>query len=223
MAARRPQGDSSSLCSRKVRLKRYDTVGSVSHCALSASSLTSGGIQPARDPEWEEGDSVGAVLQSTTAASDRKPFSSTWPCSRISRTSQSRYRQTVRHLVALGIACVLVGGALTATTELAASPAPAGASCVPSAFPSLFELRSTQTWCPPIIGSIQILEVGGGGGSSFTLSSSGGTYVPGGGGGAELATIPVTQGVPINITVGGAGSSNYCVSDRALQDGRIDM
>ncbi len=106
-------------------------------------------------------------------------------------------------LVVLSQALVL--GTLIALS--AVSSPPAGAS---SSVPITYTYSgSTVEWGPaPSSENIEVLAVGAAGGSNFYGgNSSTGADIPGGEGGAELATLSVSEGESLDITVGAVGGN----------------
>ena len=121
---------------------------------------------------------------------------------RAQRTGNAR--SGTRSLVS-ALTCAAIAASLQ-IIAVAATSTPAGASG--SDLPSNYAYTgSTQTWGPaPSNEKIEVLAVGAAGGSDFYAgSSSTGGNTPGGLGEEELATIQVTQGETLTITVGGKG------------------
>ena len=121
-------------------------------------------------------------------------------------TSDSKPRQARFRFLRIASLIAMVVGSISTFGVLATS-SPAGAiSTVPAYY---FNTGTTQTWGPaPSNETIEILALGAAGGSDFYggTSTTGGD-MQGGLGGAELATLSVTTGESLTITVGGVGGN----------------
>lgn len=120
----------------------------------------------------------------------------------LSETATNRPRRVVVGTLA---SALLVTSISFLSAVIPSVPPAAAAGTLPTAFGYT---GSTQTWGPaPSNETIEILAVGASGGADYYGgSSSTGGYTPGGLGGAQLATINVTSGETLTITVGGVGA-----------------